>query len=189
MGRLSTTECTYLPTYLPPGNSNAWDAGGDSAHVTCKNGARDSFPTAQKNNSVKERGRGFDTDQYSFPPDPHEGHARDQRLATRDLRARRLMPVSTGMLRRAQPAAPDGTSQHQSTSRVNLTAKHCTVAPTRQPHNPQDTARYGTRQAGRHDREHRTSEPEQHPGAPMGSTGMHQGGPKGPCHRRGSTYE
>ena len=67
------------------------------------------YPAAQKVNSVKEREGGFDPDQYSFPPDPHQGHARGQGLARRDPRARRLMPANTGVLRRSQPAAPDET--------------------------------------------------------------------------------
>ena len=53
------------------------------------------------------------------------------------------------------------------------------------PHDPQNTAEYGARQAGRHEHEHRTTELERHPAAPMGSTGARQGGPTGPCHRRG----
>ena len=143
----------------------------------------------QKVNSVKEREGGFNTGQYSFPPDPHQGHARDQRLATQDPRTCRLRPASTDVLCRTQPATPDGASRYQSTSRVTLTAKHRTATLTRQPHNPRDAARYGTRQAGRHEDEHRTTKPERHPGTPMGSTGMHQAGPTGPCNRRGCTYE
>ena len=173
----------------PPRKLNAWDAGAVSAHVTYENGARDTFPAGQKVNSVKGREGGLDTDQYSFPPDPYQGHAKAQNLATRDPRAHRLMPAKTGVLRRAQPAAPDGTPQHQGTSQANLTSRHRTVAPIRQPQNPQDTARYGTRQAGKHEHEHCTPEPEQHPEAPMGRTGKHRGGLKGPCHRRGCTYD
>ena len=171
----------------PPGKLNAWDAGTDSAHVTCENGARDTFP--QVINSVEEPEGGFDTGQYPFPPDPHQGHARDQRLAIQDQRTRQLLPASTGVLRQTQPATPDGASRHQSTSRATLNAKHRTATLTRLPHNQRDTARYCTRQAGRHEHEHRTTQPERHPGAPTGSTGMHQGGAKGPCHRQGCTYQ
>ena len=173
----------------PPGELNAWDAGADSAHVTSENGARDTFPAAQYVYSIKEREGGFDTDQYSFPPDPHQGHTRGHGLATRDPRARQLKPANMGVLRRAQPAAPDRTPRQQSKSRTTPTARHRTAAPTRQPHNPRDTARYGTRRTGRHEHKQGTTEPEQHPGAPMESTGMHQGGLKGPCHRQGCTYE
>ena len=173
----------------PPRKLNALDAGAVSAYLTCENGARDTFPAGHKVNSVKGREAGLNTDQYSFPPDPYEGPARGQELATRDPRARRLMPANTGVLRQAQPAAQDGTPRHQSTSQATLTSGHRTAAPTRQPQNPQDTARYRTRQAGKHEHKHRTTEPEQHPEAPIGSTGMHRGGPKGPWHRGGCTYD
>ena len=77
-------------------------AGVASAHVTCENGERDTFPAAQKANSVKEREGGLDSEQHSFfPPDPYPEHARDPQ-------ARWLLPANTGVLRRAQPAAPDG---------------------------------------------------------------------------------
>ena len=160
----------------PPRKLNAWDAGAVLAHVTCDNGARDTFSAAQKVNSVKRREGGLDTDQYSSPPDPYQKHARGQELATRDPRACRLMPANTGELRRTQPAAPQGTPRHQSTSQATLTPGHRTTASARHPQNPQDTASYGTRQAGKHEHEHRTTEPEQHPEAPVGSTGMHRGG-------------
>ena len=173
----------------PPRKSNAWDSGVVSAHVTFENGARETFPAAREVNSVKGPEGGLDTDQYSFPPDPYGGHARGQELATRDPRARWLMPANTGVLRRTQPAAPEGTPRHRSTSQATPTSGHRTAAPTSQPQNPQDTARYGTRQAGKHEHEHRTTESEQHPEAPVGSTGMHQGGPKGPGHRRECTYD
>ena len=173
----------------PPRKLNTWDAGTFSAHVTWENGARDTFPAAQKVNSVKGREGGLNTDQYSLPPDPYQEHARGQELATRDPRARQLMAANTGVLRRAHPAAPDGTTRHQSTSQGTLISGHRTTEPTRQPQNPQDTARYVTRQAGKHEHEHCTTEPERHPEAPMGSAGMHRGGPKGPCHRRGRTYD
>ena len=145
-----------------------------------------------KANSVKKREVGFNTPKYSSPSNPHPGHARDHRLATRDPRTRWALPAGTDVLRRTQPATPDGASRHQSTSRAALTiltAKLGTATQTRQPDNPRNTARYGARQAGRHEHEHRTTEPEQHPGAPIGSTGTHQGGPTGPCHRRGCAYE
>ena len=173
----------------PPRKLSAWDAGALSAHVTCGNAARDTFPAAQNGNSVLGREGGFDTDRYFFPPDPYQGHAKGQELTTRDPQARQLMPANTGVLRRAQPAAPDGMPRQKSTSQATLTSVHRTAAPTRQPQNPQDMAQYGTRQAGKHDQKHRTIEPEQCPGFPKGSTGMHQGGTKGPCHRRGCTYD
>ena len=116
----------------PRGKLNAWDAGADLAHVTCEKCARDTFPAAQKVKSVKERQGGFDSDQCSFPPYPHQGQTRDQESTTRDPRARRLMPAIAGVLRRAQHAAPDGTPRHQSTSRATPTAKHRTAAPTGQ---------------------------------------------------------
>ena len=121
-----------------------------------------------------------------YPPKPHPGHARDHRLATRGHAD--PLPAGTDVLCRAQPTTPDGTSQHHSKSRTALTvltSKLSTATQAHQPHDPQNTARYGARQAGRHEHEHRTTEPEQHPGTPMGSTGTHQGGPTGPCHRRG----
>ena len=168
----------------PPRKLNAWDAGAIRAHVTCENGARETFPAGGKG-----RGGGLNTDQYSFPTDPYQGHARGQELATRDPRACRPVPANTGVVRRAQLALPDVTPRHQSTNQPILTFAHRTAAPTRQRQNPQDTARYGTRQAGKHEHQHRTTEPEQHPEAPMGSTGMHRGGSKGPCHRRGCAYD
>ena len=125
----------------PPRELDAWDAGAVLAHVTCQNGARDTFPAAQKVNGVNRREWGLDTAQYFFPPDPYQGHARGQELATQDLRARRLLQANTGVLRRAQPAALDGTPRHQSTNEATLTSGHRTAAPTHQPHNPQDTAR------------------------------------------------
>ena len=91
-----------------------------------------------------------------------------------------------GAERRLVPAKSN--LKPQTSNQTTLTSGDRTTAPTRQPQNPQDTARYGTRQAGKHEHEHHTTEQEQHPGAPMGSTGMHRGGPKGPCHRRGCMY-
>ena len=132
--------------------------------------------------SRSERGASTLTSIPFFPPDPYPEHARGQELAARDPQARRLLLANMGVLRRAQPAAPDGTPRHQNTSQATLTSGNGTEAPTRTPPNPQDTARYGTRQAGKHKHEHRTTEQAQHPGAVMGSTGIHRGGPKGPCH-------
>ena len=154
-------------------------------HITCENGARDTFAAAQKANSVKGREGGLDTDEHSFPPDPYQERARGQELTTQDPQARQLMPANTAVLRRATPAALDGTRQHQSKSQATLTSGHRTKAPTRLPQNPQDTARYGTRQAGKHEHEHCTSEQAQQTGAPVGSTGMHRGALQGPCHRWG----
>ena len=165
----------------PLSKLKAWDAGAVSAHVTCENGARDTFPAAQNVDSVKGQEKGLNTDQYSVPPDPYQGHARGQELATWHPRACWLMPANTGELRRAQPAAPDRTPRHQSTNQATLTSRYRTAAPTRE----QDTARYGrqTRARAPH------HGPEHHPEAPLGSTGMPRGGPKGPCHRRGCTYD
>ena len=146
----------------------------------------------QKANSVKKREGGFNTAQYSFPLKPQPGHARGHRLATRDPRTRWLLPAGTDVLCRTQAPTPDGASRHQSMSRAALTiltAQLSSATQTQQPRNPQNTARYGARQAGRHEHEHCTNKPEQHPRASMGSTGTHQGGPTGPCHRRNCTYE
>ena len=143
-----------------------------------------------KANSVNKREAGCNTARYSYPPKPDPGHARDHRLATQGHT--NLLPLGTDVLRRAQPTTPDGTSRHHSTGRTALTiltTKLSTATQARQPHDPQNTARYGARQAGRHEHEHRTTEPEQHPGASMGSTGKHKGGSTGPCHGRGCTYE
>ena len=171
-----------------PRKLNAWDAGAVSAHVTCKNGARDRFHAAQKVDSVKGREGGLETEQYSFPPDPIPG-------ARKGPRARH-----TGSASPPAPAGEHGSvtpsparcarrePRHQSTKQATLTSTHCTAAPTCQAPNPQDTARYGTQEAGKHKHKHCTTKPEGHPEAPMGSTGMHRGGPKGPCHRWGCTY-
>ena len=40
--------------------------GATSAHITCENVARGTFPAAPKAISVKEREGGLDTDPYSF---------------------------------------------------------------------------------------------------------------------------
>ena len=96
------------------------------------------------------------------------------------------------MLRRVQPTTSDGTYRHHSTSRTALTVlttKFSTATQARRPQDPQDTARYGARQAGRHEHEHCTTELEQHPGAPMGSTGARQGGRRGLATGGGCTYE
>ena len=101
------------------------------------------------------------------------------------------LPTGTGVLRRAQPATSDRASQHHSTSRTTLTilaSTPSTVTQTRHPNDPQRTTREGARQTDRHEHEHSTTELEQHPGAPMGSTGTHPGGPAGPCHRRGGVH-
>ena len=100
----------------------------------------------------------------------------------------KYLPAGTDVLRRDQPTTSHRTSRHHSKSRTALailTTKLSTATQARRPHDPQNTARYGARQAGRHEHEQRTTELEQHPGAPMGSTGTRQGGPTGPCHRRG----
>ena len=88
----------------------------------------------------------------------------------------------------AEPSSPRQAERPGSRGRTALTmltAKLSTATRARQPHGPQHTARYGARQAGRHEHEHCTTKPEQHPGSLMGSTGTHQRGPTGPCHRRG----
>ena len=46
----------------PPRKLKALDAGAVSAHVTCKNGAKDEFSAAQKANSIKGQEGGLDTD-------------------------------------------------------------------------------------------------------------------------------
>ena len=94
------------------------------------------------------------------------------------------LPTGTGVLRRAQPATSDGASRHHSTSRTTLTILPTTpgaVTQTRHPNDPERTTREGARQTDRHEHEHSTTELEQRPGAPMGSTGTHRGGPAGPC--------
>ena len=162
-----------------PRNLNAWDAGAVSAHITCEHGARDTFPAAQKANSVKGREGGLEIYQHSFPPDPYQERARGQELTTRDQQARQLMPASTVVLRQAQPAAPYGTPRHQSKSQAILTSGHRTKAPTRQPQNPQDTARYGTdRQANTSTR---TAPPSKHGtlGLPWGARGCTEGDRRG----------
>ena len=83
---------------------------------------------------------GLDTDQHSFfPPDPYPDHARGQELTVRGSEARWLLPANTGVLRRAQPAAPYGTPRHQTTSQAILNSGNCTEAPTRTPPDQQDT--------------------------------------------------
>ena len=97
-------------------------------------------------------------------------------------------PCQRAQMCYAEPNPPRQTEAHHSTSRIALTIQTTilsTATQARHPHDPQNTARYGARQAGRHKHEHRTTELEQHPGAPMGSTGTRQGGQTGPCHRRG----
>ena len=47
-----------------PGHSST--TGATSAHVTCENFVRGTFPAAPKAISVKERGGGLDTDPYFF---------------------------------------------------------------------------------------------------------------------------
>ena len=102
------------------------------------------------------------------------------------------LPTGTGVLRRAQPATSDGASRHDSTSRTTLTILATTpgaVTQGRHPKDPKRATREGARQTDRHEHEHSTTELKQRPGAPMGSTGTHRGGPAGPCHRRQCTYE
>ena len=95
-------------------------AGGASAHPTCENGARDTLLAAQKANSVKEREGSLHSDQDSFfPPDRYPEQAGGQ-----EPEARRLLRANTGVLRRAQRAAPDGMPRHQSMSHPNLRELH-----------------------------------------------------------------
>ena len=169
----------WNPRAPPPRKLNALDAGSVSAHITCETGARDTFPAAQNVNSVKGREGGLDADQHYFPPDPWQERARGQELTTRDTQACRLMPANTGVLRRTQPAAPDGTPRHQGKSQATLTSGHDTKAPTCQPQNPQDTARYGKQQAGKYEHEHRTTQQAQHPGARWGPRGCTEGDRRG----------
>ena len=141
-------------------------------------------------NSVHEREGGCNTTRYSCPPQPYPGHA--GATSSPHGAAPTPLPTGTGVLRRAQPATSDGASRHHSTSRTTLTILATTpgtVTQTRHPNDPQRTTREGARQTDRHEHEHSTTELEQRPGAPMGSTGTHRGGPAGPCHRRGCTYE
>ena len=94
------------------------------------------------------------------------------------------LPTGTGVLRRTQPVTSDGASQHHSTSRTTLTILATTpgaMTQTRHPNDPQRTTPKGAPQTDRHEHEHSTTELEQRPGAPMGSTGRHRGGPAGPC--------
>ena len=128
----------------------------------------------KKVNNVNKREGGCNTAWYSYPPKPHPGHAGDHRLNKRGHAD--PLPAGTGVLHQAQPTKSDGKSGHHSTSRTALTiltTKLSTATQTRHQHDPQKTARYGARQAGRHEHEHRKTELEQHPGAPMGSTGTH----------------
>ena len=161
-------------------------AGAASAHVTCDNGARDTLPAAQNANSVKERERGVDTDQHSFlllTPDRNTHGA--IKPTARDPQARRPLLANTEVLRRAQPAAPDRTPRHQSTSQATVTSRNCTE--TQHRHHRTSKTQHDTAHDGPANTS--TTEQAQHPWAPMGSTGMLRGGPKGPCHRRGCTYD
>ena len=140
----------------------------------------------QKLNKVNKPEGGCNTARSSYPPKSHQGHPGDHRLAT--LGHADPLPAGTDVLLRAQPTTSDGTSRHHSTSRTalaGLTTKLGTATQAHRRHDPQNMARYGARQAGRHEHEHRATELEQNPGAPMGSTGTRQGGPTGPCHQRG----
>ena len=160
----------------PPRKLNAWDAGAVSAHVTCENGGRDTFPAAQKANSVNGREGGLDTDQHSFPPDPYQEHARGQELATRDPRARRPMPANTGLLRRApaRRAGRDAPAPVHEPGHPNL----------RTPHYSNDTpatepARHGTirHTTGRQTKSTSTAPPSKSStlGLPWGARGCTEG--------------
>ena len=127
----------------PPGKVKAWDAGADSAHVTCGNGARDTFPAAQKVNSVKEREGGFDTDQYSFPPDPTRGtqgtvgsphgtrepagsYRRGGKCTAKPGLLRRM--ARPGTTARAEPAQlPNTALRHQHASHITRETRHDTA--------------------------------------------------------------
>ena len=132
----------------------------------------------QKANSVNKREGGCNTARYSYPPKPLLGHARDHRLATRGHAD--PLPAGTDVLRRAQPPTPDRISRPHSTGRTALTiltAKRSTATRARQPHVPQNTARYGARQAGR---QTRARAPHHRAGtAPWGSHGEHGDAPRG----------
>ena len=125
----------------PPRKSNAWDAGAVSAHVTCENDARDSFPAAQKADSVKGREGGLGTDQYSFPPDPYQGHSRDERArhtgpASSQAGAGEHGSVTPSPACRARQEAPE--QQHEP-SNPHFRTPHCgTDTPAAEP------ARHGT---------------------------------------------
>ena len=93
--------------------------GAISAHITCENVARDTFPTAPKAIRIKEREEGPDTD-LSFRL-TSSSHEQDKRLA-RGCSPTHETHEPAGSCRRtrecyavAQPAAPYGVPPHQST--------------------------------------------------------------------------
>ena len=136
-------------------------------------------------NSVHEREGGCNTTRYSCPPQPYPGHAGGHNLTTRgraDPPANRYGCVTPSPTRHVGRSVP--TPQHKPNH-----PNHPSQTQTRHPNDPQRRTREGARQTDRHEHEHSTTELEQRPGAPMGSTGTHRGGPAGPCHRRGCTYE
>ena len=149
--------------------------------------------------SGSERGASTLTRISSSPPDPSPQHAMVQGLTPRDPQARRLLPLNTGVLHRARPAAPYGTPGYRSTRQAALASGDRTEAPTRTPPDLQGTARYGTQQvrhrAGQTSRPADTSTSTAPPrrrsnlGLRIGSVAMHQRGPKGPCDQPGYTYD
>ena len=168
----------------PPGKLNAWDAWGGFCTCNLRKWYEGHTPRRKLTVSRSERGAAS-LPVISVLRNLNRGTQKSHKPAT--LGDADPLPAGTDVLRRAQPATPDRTCRHQSTGRAALTiltARLSTATQTHQPHDPRNTARYGARQAGRHEHEHRTTKPEQHPGDPMGSTGTHQGGPTGPCHRR-----
>ena len=114
-GRISSERVKHQGTRSQSAHSGTTEA--TSAHVTCENVARGTFLAAQRAISVKEREGGLDTDPYSFipsrTPSRQAGQEVGQGLNARNPRARRLLAANTGILRRAQPAAPYGTPRHQ----------------------------------------------------------------------------
>ena len=145
-------------------------------HVTCENGAGDTFPAAKKVNSVKERDGGFNTDQYSFPPDPYQG-------ARKGPRARRTGPASppahAGEHRSVTPSRSRRTRRNALTpeheeGHPNLRTPHCST------HTPAtEAARHGTIRH-RTGRQLHTRAPHHRAGAaPWGSHGEHGDAPRG----------
>ena len=154
--------------------------GATSAHTTCENVARGTFPAAPQAISVKEREGGLGTDTYSVissgPPSRQARQEVCQGLTARNPRARRLMPANTGRLRRARPAAPYGMARHQGTSALKFAGTHdprenhtpghqatgppwqCTHRPSVRAHNPRVCYIPGQEVEGRRTPGHRITE-------------------------------
>ena len=140
-------------------------------------------------NSVHEREGGCNTARYSCPPQPYPGHAGGHKLTTRgraDPPANRHGCVTPSPSRHVGRSVP--TPQHKPNHPSHPSHHNRTVTQTRHPNDPQCTTREGAQQTDRNEHEHSTTELEQHPGAPMGSTGTHRERPAGPCHRQGGVH-